>query len=56
MPLRRTSSLIDRCGVVTVEIEHVDAVTLEKLEEHGIDCQPKGSTLRVIQVSLNLFD
>ncbi|XP_078431893.1 phosphoribosylaminoimidazole carboxylase, putative / AIR carboxylase isoform X2 [Wolffia australiana] len=41
--------LAKRCGVVTVEIEHVDAVTLEKLEEQGIDCQPKASTIRVIQ-------
>ncbi|MQL78824.1 hypothetical protein Taro_011262 [Colocasia esculenta] len=39
-----------RCGVVTVEIEHVDAVTLEKLEEQGVDCQPKASTIRIIQV------
>lgn len=39
-----------RCGVLTVEIEHVDAVALEKLEQQGIDCQPKASTIRVIQV------
>ncbi|WOL07254.1 phosphoribosylaminoimidazole carboxylase, chloroplastic-like [Canna indica] len=38
-----------RCGVLTVEIEHVDAVTLEKLEQQGIDCQPKASTIRIIQ-------
>ncbi|KAG6520446.1 hypothetical protein ZIOFF_017502 [Zingiber officinale] len=38
-----------RCGVLTVEIEHVDAVTLEKLELQGIDCQPKASTIRIIQ-------
>lgn len=38
-----------RCGVLTVEIEHVDAVTLEKLESQGIDCQPKASTIRIIQ-------
>ncbi|XXG73529.1 hypothetical protein AAC387_Pa07g2434 [Persea americana] len=38
-----------RCGVLTVEIEHVDAVALEKLEQQGIDCQPKASTIRVIQ-------
>ncbi|CAA7402806.1 unnamed protein product [Spirodela intermedia] len=38
-----------RCGVVTVEIEHVDAITLEKLEQQGIDCQPKASTIRMIQ-------
>ncbi|KAG6517250.1 hypothetical protein ZIOFF_020630 [Zingiber officinale] len=34
---------------VDVEIEHVDAVTLEKLELQGIDCQPKASTIRIIQ-------
>lgn len=49
----RTFSLIDRCGVVTVEIEHVDAITLEKLEQQGIDCQPKASTIRIIQVSVH---
>lgn len=38
-----------RCGVLTVEIEHVDAVTLEKLEQQGIDCQPKASTIKIIQ-------
>ncbi|URE25528.1 AIR carboxylase [Musa troglodytarum] len=38
-----------RCGVLTVEIEHVDAVSLEKLELLGIDCQPKASTIRIIQ-------
>ncbi|KAK4480442.1 hypothetical protein RD792_013515 [Penstemon davidsonii] len=38
-----------RCGVLTVEIEHVDAETLERLEKHGVDCQPKASTIRIIQ-------
>ncbi|XP_073058945.1 phosphoribosylaminoimidazole carboxylase, chloroplastic-like isoform X2 [Primulina eburnea] len=38
-----------RCGVLTVEIEHVDAATLEKLEQQGVDCQPKASTIRTIQ-------
>ncbi|PIN26621.1 Phosphoribosylamidoimidazole-succinocarboxamide synthase [Handroanthus impetiginosus] len=38
-----------RCGVLTVEIEHVDAATLEKLEKQGVDCQPKASALRIIQ-------
>ncbi|GFP80341.1 phosphoribosylaminoimidazole carboxylase chloroplastic [Phtheirospermum japonicum] len=38
-----------RCGVLTVEIEHVDAATLEKLERQGVDCQPKASTIRIIQ-------
>ncbi|GAB2299114.1 hypothetical protein Dimus_033186 [Dionaea muscipula] len=38
-----------RCGVLTVEIEHVDAATLEKLEKQGVDCQPKASTIRIIQ-------
>ncbi|KAK4386261.1 Phosphoribosylaminoimidazole carboxylase, chloroplastic, partial [Sesamum angolense] len=37
------------CGVLTVEIEHVDAATLEKLEQQGVDCQPKASTIRIIQ-------
>lgn len=38
-----------RCGVLTVEIEHVDATTLEKLEQQGVDCQPKASTIKIIQ-------
>lgn len=36
---------------MTIEIEHVDAITLEKLEQQGIDCQPKASTIRIIQVT-----
>lgn len=43
-----------RCGVLTVEIEHVDAATLEKLEQQGVDCQPKASTIRIIQVCISL--
>lgn len=42
--------MVFRCGVLTVEIEHVDVATLEKLEKQGVDCQPKASTLRIIQV------
>ncbi|KAJ0079781.1 hypothetical protein Patl1_23253 [Pistacia atlantica] len=38
-----------RCGVLTVEIEHVDVATLHKLEQQGVDCQPKASTIRIIQ-------
>ncbi|CAL4965865.1 unnamed protein product [Urochloa decumbens] len=38
-----------RCGVLTVEIEHVDAATLAKLEEQGVDCEPKASTIMIIQ-------
>ncbi|TYI02754.1 hypothetical protein ES332_A11G289300v1 [Gossypium tomentosum] len=38
-----------RCGVLTVEIEHVDVATLEKLEQQGINCEPKASTIRIIQ-------
>ncbi|XP_057476263.1 phosphoribosylaminoimidazole carboxylase, chloroplastic-like [Actinidia eriantha] len=38
-----------RCDVVTVEIEHVDVATLVKLEQQGINCQPKASTIRIIQ-------
>ncbi|GMH13209.1 hypothetical protein Nepgr_015050 [Nepenthes gracilis] len=38
-----------RCEVLTVEIEHVDVATLEKLEQQGVDCQPKASTIRIIQ-------
>ncbi|KAJ4824398.1 hypothetical protein Tsubulata_024695 [Turnera subulata] len=37
------------CGVLTVEIEHVDVATLEKLEQQGVDCEPKASTIRIIQ-------
>ncbi|KAL5195977.1 Phosphoribosylaminoimidazole carboxylase, chloroplastic [Glycine soja] len=38
-----------RCGVLTIEIEHVNVDTLEKLEKQGVDCQPKASTVRIIQ-------
>lgn len=44
--------LLCSCGVLTIEIEHVDATTLEKLEQQGVDCQPKASTIRIIQVQL----
>ncbi|CAI9753401.1 unnamed protein product [Fraxinus pennsylvanica] len=37
------------CGVLTVEIEHVNVATLEKLEQQGVDCQPKALTIRIIQ-------
>lgn len=39
-----------RCDVLTIEIEHVDAATIEKLEQQGVDCEPKASTIRIIQV------
>ncbi|XP_020246815.1 phosphoribosylaminoimidazole carboxylase, chloroplastic isoform X2 [Asparagus officinalis] len=38
-----------RCGVLTVEIEHVDVDALKKLEQQGVDCEPKASTIRIIQ-------
>ncbi|KAI5057318.1 hypothetical protein GOP47_0027333 [Adiantum capillus-veneris] len=37
------------CGVLTVEIEHVDVETLEELEAEGVDIEPKPSTIRIIQ-------
>ena len=43
-------SLVDRCDVLTAEIEHVDVETMEMLEQPGVDCQPKASTIRIIQV------
>ena len=49
------SCLVVRCGVLTVEIEHVDVATMEKLEQQGVDCQPKASTIRIIQVCLSSF-
>ena len=42
--------LVDRCDLLTVEIEHVDVETMEMLEQIGVDCQPKASTIRIIQV------
>lgn len=44
--------MVVRCEVLTVEIEHVDVATLEILEQQGIDCQPRASTIRIIQVCL----
>ena len=40
--------LVDRCDVLTVEIEHVDVATMEMLEQQGVDCQTKASTIRII--------
>ncbi|KAE9447981.1 hypothetical protein C3L33_20132, partial [Rhododendron williamsianum] len=39
-----------RFSVLTVEIEHVNVATLEKLEQQGLDIQPKASTIRIIQI------
>jgi hypothetical protein len=39
-----------RCDVLTFEIEHVDAATLERLEKQGVVCEPKASTIMIIQV------
>ncbi|KAH7841880.1 hypothetical protein Vadar_001966 [Vaccinium darrowii] len=39
-----------RCSVLTIEIEHVNVVTLEKHEQQGLDVQPKASTIRIIQI------
>ena len=47
--------LADRCDVLTVEIEHVDVETMEMLEQLGVDCQPKVSTIRIIQVCFFFF-
>ncbi|GMI98942.1 hypothetical protein like AT2G37690 [Hibiscus trionum] len=33
----------------TVETEHVNVATLEKLEQQGVDCEPRASTIRIIQ-------
>ncbi|XP_070057863.1 phosphoribosylaminoimidazole carboxylase, chloroplastic-like [Nicotiana tomentosiformis] len=38
-----------------VEIEHVDVGTLEKIERQGVDCEPKASTIRIIQDYQSLF-
>ena len=48
-------SLVDRCDVLTAEIEHVDVETMEMLEQPGVDCQPKASTIRIIQVCFFFF-
>ena len=45
---------VDRCDVLTVEIEHVNVATMELLEQQGVDCQPKASTIRIIQVCFSL--
>ncbi|KAL3682783.1 hypothetical protein R1sor_000805 [Riccia sorocarpa] len=37
------------CGVLTVEIEHVDVDTLDALAKEGVDVEPKPSTIRIIQ-------
>ncbi|GAQ82166.1 phosphoribosylaminoimidazole carboxylase [Klebsormidium nitens] len=37
------------CGVLTVEIEHVDVDTLDALASEGVDVEPRPSTIRIIQ-------
>jgi phosphoribosylaminoimidazole carboxylase len=41
--------LASQCDVVTVEIEHVDCDSLEKLEKEGKYVQPSSATIRLIQ-------
>jgi phosphoribosylaminoimidazole carboxylase len=41
--------LASQCDVITVEIEHVDCDSLEKLEKEGKYVQPSSSTIRLIQ-------
>ncbi|KAK3200693.1 hypothetical protein Dsin_024108 [Dipteronia sinensis] len=48
--LRFRNSQRVRCGVLTVEIEHVDVATLKELGQQGVDCHPKASTIRIIQI------
>ena len=48
-------SFAHRCRLLTVENEHMDVVTLEKLVQQGIDCQIKVSTIMIIQVSLAFY-
>ncbi|CAM6127870.1 unnamed protein product [Calypogeia fissa] len=42
-------SFAEGCGVLTVEIEHVDVETLEALASEGADVEPKPFTIRTIQ-------
>ncbi len=37
------------CDVVTCEIEHIGTEVLVKLEEEGVNVQPSGSVVKVIQ-------
>lgn len=37
------------CDILTVEIEHVDVETLEKLSQAGVDVEPKPWTIAIIQ-------
>ncbi|EFJ13883.1 hypothetical protein SELMODRAFT_121407 [Selaginella moellendorffii] len=37
------------CGVLTVEIEHVDVDTIDALATEGIDVEPSPQTIRIIQ-------
>jgi phosphoribosylaminoimidazole carboxylase len=41
--------LASRCGILTVEIEHVNVETLEALASEGADIEPKPFTIRTIQ-------
>lgn len=41
--------LAQNCDVVTCEIEHIGTQVLEKMEEEGINIQPSGRVVKIIQ-------
>jgi len=44
--------LASGCDVVTCEIEHIGTEVLEKMEEEGVNVQPSGRVVRIIQDKL----
>jgi len=44
--------LASQCDIVTCEIEHIGADVLERMEEEGVNIQPSGRVVKIIQDKL----
>ena len=44
--------LASQCDIVTCEIEHIGADVLERMEEEGVNVQPSGRVVKIIQDKL----
>jgi Phosphoribosylaminoimidazole carboxylase (NCAIR synthetase) len=46
---QKLRQLAESCDVITCEIEHIGTQVLEKMEEEGINVQPSGRVVKIIQ-------
>jgi phosphoribosylaminoimidazole carboxylase len=46
---QKLRQLAENCDVITCEIEHIGTQVLEKMEEEGINVQPSGRVVKIIQ-------